>query len=514
MKYRVDVGDIMDWPGDGLFHACLCDPPYELGFMGKRWDGSGVSFRPETWARIGEHLYPGAFLFAFAGSRTYHRIACAIEDAGFILHPMIGMVCGAGFPKATRIDTQIDRAAGAEREVMGVAPTSRPNTNVDEQVLNWGGHGHGKVQMLTVPATPLAASWAGHRYGLQSLKPALEPIICAQKPYAGKPVDSIVATGAGALWVDGARVAGTWERDSLTRCDMNGGRYIHGKSGGLPCEPQTCHPAGRWPPNFALSHLPECKRVGTKRVAASVGGVKGKSGFAQGYESGEYRRYAADADGLETVDAWDCAPGCPVAALDAEVGERPAGTAVRHRGVVAGMYGPAHPAGTPDMTYGDRGGPSRFFPRFDYALERLESLELPFKYTAKSSRRERDAGLGGWEAREAASTSNGGVPGRAMTVGAASLRGKAKSPSPQRNTHTTVKPLALTRWLATLLLPPPEYAPRRILVPFAGSGSECIGAGLAGWEEVVGVEMEAEYAEIARARLAHWLSQPVKDNLF
>ena len=79
-----------------------------------------------------------------------------------------------------------------------------------------------------------------------------------------------------------------------------------------------------------------------------------------------------------------------------------------------------------------------------------------------------------------------------------------------RSTHPTHKPIALTRWLATLLLPPDAYAPRRLLVPFSGSGSEMIGALLASWEEVVGIEMDAEYAEIARARLAHWAAQPVQ----
>ena len=81
---------------------------------------------------------------------------------------------------------------------------------------------------------------------------------------------------------------------------------------------------------------------------------------------------------------------------------------------------------------------------------------------------------------------------------------------PERSTHPTHKPIALVRWLATLLLPPAEYAPRRILVPFAGSGSEMIGCGLAGWDEIVGVELMPEYADIAEARLAYWLQEPVQ----
>ena len=79
--------------------------------------------------------------------------------------------------------------------------------------------------------------------------------------------------------------------------------------------------------------------------------------------------------------------------------------------------------------------------------------------------------------------------------------------APRRNSHPTIKPIALTRWLATLLLPPKEYAPRRLLVPFAGVGSEMIGAMQAGWEEIVGIELSEEYCEIGRARLAYWRVQ-------
>ena len=89
------------------------------GFMGKKWDGGDLAFRPETWAALGAHLHDGAFMMAFAGTRGYHRMAVAIEDAGFILHPVIVWNFATGFPKATRIDTKIDAAAGAEREVIG-----------------------------------------------------------------------------------------------------------------------------------------------------------------------------------------------------------------------------------------------------------------------------------------------------------------------------------------------------------------------------------------------------------
>lgn len=131
--------NLLDWARDYCgpkYHALLCDPPYHLteivkrfgksdaapaqygtdgafqrasrGFMGKQWDGGDIAFRPETWAALAEHLHPGAFIFAFAGTRTYHRMACAMEDAGLELHPAIGWLFGQGFPKATRVKVSGD----------------------------------------------------------------------------------------------------------------------------------------------------------------------------------------------------------------------------------------------------------------------------------------------------------------------------------------------------------------------------------------------------------------------
>jgi DNA modification methylase len=113
---------------------------------------------------------------------------------------------------------------------------------------------------------------------------------------------------------------------------------------------------------------------------------------------------------------------------------------------------------------------------------------------AKASTSEREAGL---EAFEPSTVDDG----RAKSIDNPYQRGETE----RRNTHPTIKPIDLCRYLATLLLPPGLYAPRRLLVPFSGSGSEMIGAGLAGWEECEGIELEAEHIAIARARLAHWV---------
>ena len=230
--------DILNWCKEykgEKFHALVCDPPYHLteitlqsmnlsgrtveqkeyrktatkGFMGKSWDGGDIAFRKETWEALKEHLYPGAFCFAFASTRGLHRMMVAIEDAGFVIHPTIFLYSfGSGFPKATRIDTQIqskDEQEPYEYEQFGREGRSYTNNGISFKYCQVKKEGS-KVK-TTQPTDPIAKRWIGHRYGLQALKPAVEPIICFQKRYEGKPVNCIVDTGAGALNIDGGRVA-------------------------------------------------------------------------------------------------------------------------------------------------------------------------------------------------------------------------------------------------------------------------------------------------------------------
>jgi site-specific DNA-methyltransferase (adenine-specific) len=377
---------------------------------------------------------------AFASSRGWHRLACAIEDAGFVIHPSIfGWGTGQGFPKATRIDTQVDKAAGAEREIVGKSdrhPGKTSNTGGVPDFVRYGAAG----DVITAPATPLARAWVGHRYGLQALKPALEPIIVAQKPYAGKPVECITRTGAGALWVDGGRVAGH------VPCTIQGQSSHAGEIYGADQRNQrqfAPHTLGRWPANLVLDD------AGAAAIDAQSGDCRSSGMFKRG----------------------DSVP----------------------QGGAANF-----PLSGGTAQYNDTGGSSRFFQRI---AEQIDDAD-PVRYVAKASRRERDAGLQGmpYAASHAAYGDYNGTPEHGPNT-----NGK------QRNSHPTVKPLALTRYLATLLLPPAEYAPRRLFVPFAGAGSECVGAMQAGWDEVVGVEMmndaEHNYVELARARVAYWASK-------
>jgi DNA modification methylase len=104
--HKINLGNIKEWAANYTgpqFDGILCDPPYELGFMGKSWDSSGIAFDTEMWADLFRHIKPGGHLLAFSGSRTYHRMAVAIEDAGFEIRDMIEWVYGSGFPKSLNI---------------------------------------------------------------------------------------------------------------------------------------------------------------------------------------------------------------------------------------------------------------------------------------------------------------------------------------------------------------------------------------------------------------------------
>jgi len=148
--------------------------------------------------------------------------------------------------------------------------------------------------------------------------------------------------------------------------------------------------------------------------------------------------------------------------------------------------------GQTGILHGDSGTASRYFYNADWMLDRLEQAD-PLIYEAKASTTEREAGLEGF----ASITVD---DGRDKPIDNAYLRGETQ----RRNPHPTIKPIALARHLATLLLPPAKYGPRRLFVPFAGVASEMIGAMLAGWEDVTGVELEADHMPIAQARIDYW----------
>lgn len=235
------AGDVVD--------SIVCDPPYDLKFMGKVWDGTAVAFDPETWRAAFEVLKPGGYLVAFGGTRTYHRMAVAIEDAGFEIRDCLMWIYATGFPKSHDVSKAIDKAAGAERDRY-----ARPA---------FGGTTYGTA-ISDVPATPEAAAWSG--WGT-ALKPAVEPIVLARKPLVGTVAANVLAHGVGGLNIDGCRI-GTVTRTnaSAPRAERTG--FIKGFVDGTA---SVTHDYGRWPANVlhdgspeVVALFPTCKDGGGK----------------------------------------------------------------------------------------------------------------------------------------------------------------------------------------------------------------------------------------------------------
>lgn len=171
------------------------------GFMGKAWDGTGIERDPEFWKLIYDVLLPGGYVFAFSGSRTGHWQACAMEMAGFIMHPMHGWVFGSGFPKAHNAAKAIDKmpgVSGGKGAVRGASGSIRNSMAGDFA----GGEYHDYL-----PGSPEATQWEGWAYGTQAQKPALEPIYLGQKPFSEKTgAANLLKHGVGAVNIDGCRV--------------------------------------------------------------------------------------------------------------------------------------------------------------------------------------------------------------------------------------------------------------------------------------------------------------------
>ncbi len=550
-KKQIDAGKALP------FAAIVSDPPYGLsepppiekvlqswlagetyehkkgGMMGKAWDSLPPS--PQYWKALYDICFPGAYMFLFSGTRTADLMGIAARLGGwepFDRVASFGWTFGSGFPKSHSISKALDKEAGVEREVV------RPKTY---EMTDGGGYSgnlntskpRSESCEITAPATPLAQQFAD--YGTAA-KPAHEPILLFRKPREGRTFAQCAREfGSGGLNVGGTRVAATdfepKERVGAAKIMEDRPWQDKQKEEGRPRIIEG-HSGGRWPPNVSFSHsahthrcptcngdgCPDCfdegavggcRRVGVRRVRGtapmgkpSIGSFIAKS--TVGFSTGQKRTYQerTDPDGYEQVADWACVENCAVRLLD-EMGPHTRSTQ-SNRGNLIDMRGDNYNRArgkriaNSDTVRGhnDEGGPSRFFPAHDWSLETAETLadETPFFYCAKAGRRERDAGLDGFAEQ-----------GNAQRYGSIRQNRGAgyEEGSRARNTHECVKPLTLTRWLATLCRPPIALKPR-ICIPYAGSGSEAIGAILAGWTEIHAIERELEYCEIAAARIAWW----------
>jgi len=281
--------DVLPTLPDNSVDAIVTDPPYELGFMGKSWDSSGIAYSVELWQECLRVLKPGGHLLAFGGSRTWHRIAVAIEDAGFDVRDSIAWLYGSGFPKSLDISKAIDKAAGAEREVLGRNPNSRENATKANTLYESGTVG--KTADITAPATEAAKQWDG--WGT-ALKPAFEPVIVARKPLIGTVAANVLLWGVGGLNIDGSRIGrangdNSWggnrtatfgTQDTQSGGDGSGGWEQNG--------------GGRWPANIILDEHTAGLLDEQSGVSKSTGGRIGKKetsnidfGLSGKYEKGD-----------------------------------------------------------------------------------------------------------------------------------------------------------------------------------------------------------------------------------
>ena len=229
---------------DNSVDSIVTDPPYELGFMGKSWDNSGIAYNVELWSQALRVLKPGGHLLAFGGSRTYHRLASAVEDAGFEIRDQIMWIYGSGFPKSLDVAKAIDKMAGVEFETKPASGVGFMNSSDD-------GYNTTLNQLVqTGESTDEANKWKG--WGT-ALKPAHEPIVVARKPLIGTVATNVLTYGTGALNIDGSRVG---ENPGYKYNADSNGTTFHGEHGER--EKQTSakkgsnvieSTQGRWPAN-------------------------------------------------------------------------------------------------------------------------------------------------------------------------------------------------------------------------------------------------------------------------
>jgi len=279
--YEGDCLEILRSLESDLVDSVITDPPYELwsgkrggkGFMGKAWDGTGIAFSVDLWREVLRVLKPGGHLLSFGGTRTQHRMVCAIEDAGFEIRDCIQWIYGSGFPKSRDVSKAIDSEAGVEREVVGlgkdISHIDRGDSNIEEQVTystdsSFSAKG---LNVITAPATPEAKQWDG--WGT-ALKPANEPICVARKPLSEKTVAAnVLKWGTGGINIDGNRV-GTRKNNPQIMGDKKTSR-CYGK---IDVGGGKVYDKGRWPSNVILSEEAGAMLDEQSGVLTSGSGIK------------------------------------------------------------------------------------------------------------------------------------------------------------------------------------------------------------------------------------------------
>ena len=444
--YQGSMLDMLEVIEPNTIDSIVTDPPYELNFMNKGWDNSGIAFQPDTWKKCYKVLKPGGYLLAFGGSRTFHRIACAIEDAGFEIRDTIMWLYGSGFPKSMDISKQLDKNANSEmlgiigkwlkqkreecnltREdianILGLTASAiynweenpkkygfptKENWNKIKEIYKFDGTWDdfkkeaereviGTKKVMGKDTTDIYGKYKGGEINITlhstdlakqwngwgtALKPSFEPIIVARKPFKGSLVDNVIEYGVGGINIDECRV---------------GNDVI--KGGTMP-------------------------KMNSQSDGINI------------YNFGK-----KDAERLEREDS---------------VGRFPANTILTY-----------------DETPID---------------ERLR-----YFYCAKASKKDRDEGLDEFE--------DGNITDGRQAI---SDRPYLRKETPRKNTHPTVKPTDLMQYLVRLVSPDGAT----ILDPFNGSGSTGKAVMYENKErnknyKYIGIELIEEYLPIAKARIEY-----------
>ena len=421
----------------GSIDAVIVDPPSGIAFMGAAWDrdkggrAQWVAEHAKLLALARAATRDGGRAAIWSLPRTSHWTGCAVEDAGWTIETTIAHLFGTGWPKG-RAQTK------PAQETWWLARTGR------SEALN--------IEACRVTATGESMARA------------------------------VKTTGGGVLFdrpwrSDPAAVAASLARSAESSA--------------------IATVAGRYPPNLVLSHAAGCVCEGTRRVATGTAvnrnRVPGAKTSWYGLRSGNAGADAgyADPDGTESVDAWACVEGCPVAELDRQSGERPGGVGqwTAGRAGNANAYGAA--SVRPAARFGDTGTASRYFPQFPADDPDAPWSEALFRYVAKPPTSEK------WVYADCACT-YGPIPvshrPKRVGTGEAATCSACGMPAVDSG-HPTVKSLALMRWLIRLTTKPGDV----VLDFCAGSGTTGAAALLEG-RRVILIERETMYADIARAR--------------
>jgi site-specific DNA-methyltransferase (adenine-specific) len=453
---------------DNSVDSIVSDPPYGLSFMNKKWDYDVPSV--EFWKEVYRVLKPGGHVLSFGGTRTYHRMVVNIEDAGFEIRDQIMWLYGSGFPKSHNIGKAVDKLQGNEREFVRKQTNvaGRNDTLMGDRTDSGAGMFSGVKKELDI--TKGQSPYEG--WGT-ALKPANEPICVARKPLSENTVaENVLKWGTGGINIDGCRVGSELKPIFNKDNQVEGNTFNVGsnRTGEYTNE-------GRFPANIILECI--CDEV----IKGEKGEVKKLNRKRKGFMlsgSEDNIQEANSPDNYNDKGDIHTNPMCPCLLLDEQSGvSKSNGKSGIFENEVAGQMYHRHEKPSSNYKqrvyvgdYSDKGGASRFF------------------YQAKVSKQERNMGLDGFEEKV--------IEGRDEGQDERNVAYKPR-PVSQKNTHPTVKPVALMSYLVRLVTPPNGI----VLDPFMGSGSTGIAARLEGFR-FLGMEMDEEYFKIAEARIENY----------